>query len=96
MAGKQDQWLMYFPKRFLIKYVSDFCIASDRIVRGHRELSGHLGRKEGGQHWAYANLWFLRLNIVETFRKHFPDVKNNLLVAREAIVTKIRLLCPQK
>ena len=64
--------------------------------RGHRELSGHLGRKEGGQHWAYANLWFLRLNIVETFRKHFPDVKNNLLVAREAIVTKIRLLCPQK
>ena len=67
-----------------------------RLVRGHRELSGHLGRKEGGQHWAYANLWFLRLNIVETFRKHFPDVKNILLVAREAIVTKIRLLCPQK
>ena len=66
------------------------------IMRGHRELSGHLGRKEGGQHWAYANLWFLRLNIVETFRKHFPDVKNILLVAREAIVTKIRLLCPQK
>ena len=65
-------------------------------TRGHRELSGHLGRKEGGQHWAYANLWFLRLNIVETFRKHFPDVKNILLVAREAIVTKIRLLCPQK
>ena len=66
------------------------------LIRGYRELSGHLGRKEGGQHWAYANLWFLRLNIVETFRKHFPDVKNNLLVAREAIVTKIRLLCPQK
>ena len=44
------------------------------LIRGHRELSGHLGRKEGGQHWAYANLWFLRLNIVETFRKHFPDV----------------------
>ena len=66
------------------------------ISRGHRELSGHLGRKGGGQHWAYANLWFLRLNIVETFRKHFPDVKNILLGAREAIITKIRLLCPQK
>ena len=73
-----------------------FKAISTLLKRGHRELSGHLGRKEGGQHWAYANLWFLRLNIVETFRKHFPDVKNNLLVAREAIVTKIRLLCPQK
>ena len=71
-------------------------MCAHRIGRGHRELSGHLGRKEGGQHWAYANLWFLRLNIVETFRKHFPDVKNILLVARETIVTKIRLLCPQK
>ena len=73
-----------------------FYILIHATRRGHRELSGHLGRKEGGQHWAYANLWFLRLNIVETFRKHFPDVKNILLVAREAIVTKIRLLCPQK
>ena len=70
--------------------------ATCHLDRGHCELSGHLGRKERGQHWAYANLWFLRLNIVETFRKHFPDVKNILLVAREAIVTKIRLLCPQK
>ena len=67
-----------------------------RTDHGHRELSGHLGRKEGDHTWAYANLWFLGLNIVETFRKHFPDVKNILLGAREAIVTKIRLLCPQK
>ena len=33
-------------------------------------LSGHLGGKGGAQHGGYENLWFSRLNLVETFSKH--------------------------
>ena len=39
-------------------------------------LSGLLRGKRGAQHGGYENLWFSRLNLVETFSKHSLHVNN--------------------
>ena len=38
-------------------------------------------RKRGAQHGGYENLWFSRLNLVETFSKHSLHVNNIVFVA---------------
>ena len=43
--------------------------------------SGHLGGKGGAQHGGYENLWFSRLNLVETISKHSLNVNNIVFVA---------------
>ena len=56
------------------------------LVRGHHELSGHLGGNVDAHKEAYVNLWFNKHNLVRIFRKHFLLVNDTLSVAGESLV----------
>ena len=77
-------------------FVDGFDEESRMLRHGHHESSGHLWGKGDLQQRAYANLVFIKLNLVETFGKGFKYLQKILLIAVEGFETYAMLLMPHE